>query len=81
MKKVSENFIYCKMFHFLESKFKNHICIIHNDISLNNIINSNGKLFSIDFDFCINSFEVVDIVNNFDEFTSTIDDCCRIYKK
>ena len=51
------------MYNYINAKFKNDGCIIHNDISLDNIIVKNKKIYLIDFDFCINSFEIVDIAD------------------
>lgn len=38
-------------------------CVIHNDITSNNVINNNGNIFFIDFDLAIKSCEYVDFID------------------
>lgn len=84
---------YNSMYNHIISKFNKNLCVIHNDISLNNVINSFGKIYLIDFDFCISSYEVVDIADailtqynnietiflNDEQFINKIKESCNIY--
>lgn len=85
------NFCYNK----IKNKYKDSFCIIHNDITKNNVINSDNGLFLIDFDLCNFSYEIVDItdavlipynnlvllLNSFRELLDNIENVVKIYNK
>lgn len=52
-------------------------CIIHNDITINNILFHNKRLYLIDFDLCYKSLELVDLVDaitiKYNSFSKLID--------
>ena len=85
------NFCYNK----IRNKYKNSLCIIHNDITKNNVVNSYNGLFLIDFDLCNYSYEIVDIadavmihfdnltslLNNIDELFDNLKNIVKLYNK
>lgn len=54
---------YYYVYNYIKNKYKDSLCIIHNDITKNNVINTNNGLFLIDFDLCCYSYEIVDIAD------------------
>ena len=54
---------YNNAFNHLITKYDMKSCVIHNDISKNNVISCHNELYLIDFDFCIKSMEVVDVAD------------------
>lgn len=52
---------YC--YNYIKNKYKEPSCIIHNDITKNNVLSHDNSLYLIDFDFCIKSYEVVDVTD------------------
>lgn len=90
---IMDYYQYC--FNYIKTKYKEPDCIIHNDISRNNILCHGKSLYLIDFDLCIKSYEIVDvtdivlsnyygldnIINNYDEIRKVIKDSVETYNK
>jgi len=55
--------IYNDCYEWFVNNYNCSSCIIHNDITSNNVLNKNGKLYLIDFDLAIKSSEYVDFVD------------------
>ena len=62
---ISEKIIsfYKKSYEYILKNHNIKSCIIHNDITKNNVINNKNGLYLIDFDLCTYSLELVDIVD------------------
>lgn len=56
-------YIYNICYNYFINNYNFSSCIIHNDITSNNVLNKNGKLYLIDFDLAIKSSEYVDFVD------------------
>lgn len=90
---IIDYYNYC--FNYIKNKYQEPNCIIHNDISNNNILCHNNSLYLIDFDLCIKSYEIVDvadiivskyygldnIIKNYNEIKEVINDSVTIYNK
>ena len=86
---------YNHCFNYIKNKYDEPNCIIHNDINRFNILNHNNSLYLIDFDLCIKSYEIVDIVDaiiskyyglnsiisNFNEIKMAVKNIVRIYNE
>lgn len=90
---IIDYYDYC--FNYIKNKYKKPNCIIHNDITKNNIISHGNSLYLIDFDLCINSYEVVDvtdiivskyyglenIINNYEEIKKVVKNAVIVYNR
>ena len=86
---------YNDCYNYIKKRFNNSFCIIHNDITKNNVINNENGLFLIDFDLSCYSYEIVDIsdaiislynnlnliINKFDKLYKDISSSIKIYNK
>lgn len=73
--------LYKKIYQFFIKNYNINSCIIHNDITSNNVINSKNKLYLIDFDLSIVGSEYVDFIDAIIRRNKTIEEIYGNYSR